>query len=62
MAVAVHYLKTWNIEKNETSVKITHGEHIKFTHTSFDAIPGLTRILNSANLIYNTGGAQVLAP
>ncbi len=56
------YLRTWNIEKNETVAKITHGEHIKFTHISFDAIPGLSRILNSANLIYNNGGAQVLVP
>ncbi len=56
------YLKTWNLEKNEAPFMVTHGEHIWFEHISFDALPELSRLIDSKNLIYNNGGAQILAP
>ena len=56
------YLKTWNLEKNEAAFMFTHGEHIKFGHISFDALPELSRLISTKNLIYNNGGAHVLAP
>jgi len=56
------YLKTWNIEKNEAVFMIVRGEHIRFEHISFDALPELSRLINNKNLIYNNGGAHVLAP
>jgi uncharacterized membrane protein len=56
------YLKTWNIEKNEAVFMMRHGERIWFEHISFDALPELSKMIGSKNLIYNNGGAQVLAP
>lgn len=56
------YLKTWNLEKKEAPFMVARGEHITFEHISFDALPGLGKLINSKNLIYNNGGAQVLGP
>jgi len=56
------FLRTWNIEKNEMPDKLIRGQQIRFEHISFDAIPGLSELINSASLIYNNGGAQVLTP
>ena len=56
------YLRTWNIDRNEMPFAIGHGQLLKFEHISLDALPELSRLINSKNLIYNNGGAQVLAP
>ena len=56
------YLKTWNLEKNEAIFVMIHGQRIWFEHISFDALPELRRLVNSKNLIYNNGGAQLFAP
>jgi uncharacterized membrane protein len=56
------YLKTWNIEKNEAVFMMIHGERIWFEHVSFEALPDLSRILENKNLIYDNGGARVMAP
>ena len=56
------YLRTWNIDKNEIAIMIMRGELIKFGHVSFDALPELSRLISSKNLIYSNSGAQVLAP
>jgi len=56
------FLGTWNIDKNEVAVIIGRSEHRKFVHISLDALPELSRLINSKNLIYNNGGAHVLGP
>lgn len=56
------YLRTWNIAKNEVVIKVQHGEHIKLEYISFDALPGFFELINSKNLVYNSGGARILAP
>ena len=56
------YLKTWNLERNEAPFTMTHGEYIWYEHISFDALPELSRLIDSKNLIYNNGGAHVLGP
>ena len=56
------YLGTWNIEKNEAVFMFMHTQHIKFKHINFDALPELYRLIDSENLIYNNGGAHILAP
>ncbi|GAG70134.1 unnamed protein product [marine sediment metagenome] len=56
------FLRTWNIDNNEAVVLISRGEHMRFEHISFDDLPELSKLINGKNLIYNNGGAQVLAP
>jgi uncharacterized membrane protein len=56
------YLKTWNIEKNEAVFMMRHGERIWFEHVGFETLPDLSRIMESKNLIYDNGGARVMAP
>jgi uncharacterized membrane protein len=56
------YLKTRNIEKNEAVFMMKHGERIWFEHVSFDVLTELSRLVKSKNLIYDNGGARVLAP
>jgi uncharacterized membrane protein len=56
------YLKTWNIERNEAIFMMTHGERIWFEHVGFETLPDLSRIMESKNLIYDNGGARVMAP
>jgi uncharacterized membrane protein len=56
------YLRTWNIERREMVFVMIHGEHIWFEHKSFDNLPGLSELINRQNLVYDNGGAQVLAP
>jgi uncharacterized membrane protein len=56
------YLKTWNLNKNESVLMMSRGERIWFEHISFDAQPELSRLIRSKGLIYDNGGARVFAP
>lgn len=51
------YFSAWNMDKKEITFAIRPGLRRYF---SFDYIPGLTRVIDSKNRIYNNGGAQVL--
>jgi uncharacterized membrane protein len=56
------YLKTWNINKNEAVFGKIRGERIWFEHVSFDSLPRLSWLISNKNLVYDNGGARILAP
>ncbi|MFC1951682.1 DUF2206 domain-containing protein [Chloroflexota bacterium] len=56
------FLRTWNVNRNETVVLIRRGELIRFERVSFDDLPKLSKMINSKNIIYSSSGAQILGP
>jgi uncharacterized membrane protein len=55
------YFTTWNVAKNEVTFTISRQPGLR-QNVGFDDIPGLRTAIKSKNLIYEDGGAQILAP
>jgi uncharacterized membrane protein len=60
------YLTRWNVEKNELTFAMFPGLKKSNAglrkHFSFQDIPGLDAVINGKDLVYNNGGARILAP
>ncbi len=60
------YLTRWNVEKNELAFAmypgLTKSNAGLRKHFSFEDIPGLTAVIRGKDLVYNNGGARILAP
>jgi uncharacterized membrane protein len=55
------YFTTWNIARNEVTFTISRQPGLR-QHVRFDDIPALETAIKSKNLVYEDGGAQILAP
>jgi len=60
------YLTRWNVEKNELAFAMYPGLKKSNAglrkHFSLEDIPGLAAVIRGKDLIYNNGGARILAP
>jgi uncharacterized membrane protein len=56
------YLRSWNVERNEILVKIRQEAQVRPEHVNLNDAPELYRLINSKGLLYNNGGAKILAP
>lgn len=53
------FLRTWNVERQEILVMVSHGVQKVFKHINLNEMPAL---LKGRKLIYDNGGAQIWAP
>jgi len=60
------YLTKWNVEKNELAFAmypgLTKSNAGLRKHFSIEEIPGLAATISAKDLVYNNGGAKILAP
>jgi len=56
------YLRSWNVERNEILVRIGQRAQVRPEHINLKDAPELHRLVNSKGLLYNNGGAKILAP
>jgi len=53
------FLRSWNVDKQEILVVVSHGVQKVFNHVNLNEMPAL---LDGRRLIYNSGSAQVWSP
>lgn len=56
------FLRTWNIDTAEVTVREYKGVQLTYSHVSLSNMPALEGRLKDSGVIYNNGGTKILAP